>query len=355
MSDGFIRFGVARRAATNTLNQPRLCLYHSHGPELRRLDGISADQIDVLLYSAMKVFPLGTSSGKPTLKRNVSALAVAREGEWLLFDCGEGTQIQIMRAGLSPSRLAGIFITHLHGDHFNGLPGLLSTMGLDQRNRELTLVGPSGLREYIDTLTKLKTMFVTFHLNVHEVAKADELRPVYEASQYTVKTRSLTHRIFALGYRVDEKTRPGRFDLAAARRLGVPEGPLFGKLQSGEEVQLEDGLVVRPQDVLGESRPGKSVAYCLDTRPCEAAVELGSEVDLLIHEATYTDEFNTEAHQYGHSTAADAGRAAREARAKRLMITHFSTRFPDTEPLVQEARAFFPETIAAEELAAVEV
>src|SRR5438874_13265901 len=161
----------------------------------------------------MRVIPLGTSSGKPTLKRNVSALAVAREAEWLLFDCGEGTQMQITRAGLSPNRLSGVFITHLHGDHFNGLPGLLSTMGLDQRTRELALRGPVGIREYKETLERLRVSFVTYPIELKEFAVLPELSLVHESADYTVSARQLDHRLFAIGYRLDEHPKPGRFNV----------------------------------------------------------------------------------------------------------------------------------------------
>lgn len=303
----------------------------------------------------MRVIPLGTSSGKPTLKRNVSGLAVAREAEWLLFDCGEGTQTQIARAGLSPSRLSAMFITHLHGDHFNGLPGLLSTMGLDQRTRELTLRGPRGIREYIDTLERLRISFVTYPIELKEFALLPDLTVVHETADYKVSACELDHRIFALGYRVDERPRPGRFNVERARSMSVPEGPLWGRLQAGEDVQLEDGRVIRPSDVLGPERPGKSVAYCLDTRPCAMSIELARGVDLLIHEATYTEEFAQEAREYGHSTAAQAARTARDAGAQRLLITHFSTRFPDPGPLLAEACAIFPNTVLAEDLVEIEV
>ena len=303
----------------------------------------------------MRVIPLGTSSGKPTLKRNVSALAVAREAEWLLFDCGEGTQMQITRAGLSPSRLSAVFITHLHGDHFNGLPGLLSTMGLDRRTRELALTGPQGIREYLDLLERLRVAFLTYPVELREFKSLAESTVVYEAAEYSVSALGLDHRLFALGYRVDERPRPGRFNVEQARKLGVPEGPLWGRLQSGEDVRLVDNSVVRSSEVMGAARPGKSVAYCLDTRPCAMAVELARDVDLLIHEATYTEEFASEAQQYGHSTAAQAARTARDAGARRLLITHFSTRFPDPTALLQEARAIFPDTILAEDLVEIEV
>jgi len=303
----------------------------------------------------MRVIPLGTSSGRPTLKRNVSALAVAREAEWLLFDCGEGTQTQIARGGLSPSRLAAVFITHLHGDHFNGLPGLLSTMGLDQRTRELTLIGPLGIREYIDTLERLRVSFVTYPIGLREFSSLPEMTVVHEAADYKVSACGLDHRIFALGYRVDELPRPGRFNVERARSLAIPEGPLWGRLQSGEDVPLEDGRVILPSEVLGPERPGKSVAYCLDTRPCAMSIELARGVDLMIHEATYTEEFAQEARDYGHSTAAQAARTARDAGAHQLLITHFSTRFPDAAPLLAEARAIFPNTILAEDLVEIQV
>jgi ribonuclease Z len=303
----------------------------------------------------MRVIPLGTSSGKPTLKRNVSALAVAREGEWLLFDCGEGTQMQIPRAGLNPSRLSAIFITHLHGDHFNGLSGLLSTMGLDRRTRELTLVGPHGIREYLDTLARLKILFVNYPLEVKEYSSISEPTPVYETPDYSVSAYALDHRVFAIGYRIQERPRPGRFNLERAHSLGVPEGPLFGRLQSGKSVQLDDGRIIHPSDVLGPPRKGKAVAYCLDTRPFAGSIELARDVDLLIHEATFTDELTEEAREYGHSTATQAARIAQDSGAQQLLITHFSTRYPDATPLLEEARAVFPNTIMAHDLMEVEV
>lgn len=303
----------------------------------------------------MRVIPLGTSSGKPTLKRNVSGLAVAREAEWLLFDCGEGTQVQIARAGLSPSRLAAVFITHLHGDHFNGLPGLLSTMGLDRRTRDLGLTGPRGIRDYLDLLERLRVVFLTYPVELAEFSSLPHSTVVYETTEYSVSALALDHRLFAIGYRIDERPRPGRFSVEQARTLGVPEGPLWGRLQSGEDVRLDDASVVRSSEVMGPPRPGKSIAYCLDTRPCAMSVELARDVDLLIHEATYTEEFAAEAQQWGHSTAAQAARTARNAGARQLLITHFSTRFPDPTPLLQEARAVFPDTILAEDLMEIEV
>lgn len=317
----------------------------------------------------MKVIPLGTVSGKPTLNRNVSAMAVVREAEWLLFDCGEGTQIQAMRAGLTTSRLSAIFITHLHGDHFNGLAGLLSTMGLDRRERELSLIGPPGIREYIDSLARLKILFVNYPLDIREFAPGAftaagneakqetdlETLTAYKGRGFTVSCLPLDHRVFAIGYRVQENERPGRFDVTRARQLGIPEGPMFGRLQSGQTITLADGQTIRPSDVLGASRKGRSVAYCTDTRPCAMARELARDVDLLIHEATFTEALVDQAAEYGHSTAAQAAEAARRSGSRKLMITHFSPRFADPSQLLDEATAIFPETQIAEELKEVEV
>ncbi|HLG17924.1 MAG TPA: ribonuclease Z [Blastocatellia bacterium] len=324
----------------------------------------------------MKVIPLGVSSGRPTLKRNVSAIAVVRDGEWLLFDCGEGTQSQIARAGLHQGKLAAVFVTHLHGDHFNGLPGFLSTMGLERRARQLTVIGPDGVREYLETLTRLKILYLNYPVEVRELGPPPrkaaaassanvtaaalsisdvELTMVFDAPEYSVDAAHLDHRVFAAGYRVDEKPRPGRFDVEKARRLRIPEGPVFRRLQMGDEVELEDGRIVRPSDVLGPPRAGKSVAYCTDTRPCSGALTLARGVDLLIHEATFTGDLAAEAKEFGHSTAAEAASIARDAGARRLLITHFSSRYPDASRLLDEARSVFPDTHLAEELVEVGV
>src|SRR5262249_13741302 len=299
------------------------------------------------------------SSGKPTLYRNVSALAVVGEGEWWLFDCGEGTQMQIARAGLSPQKLAGIFITHLHGDHFNGLPGLLSSMALDCRTKDLTLVGPTGIGEYLDLLAGLKICYVNYPLILREFDAAHfkkrEYEIVFESRLHLIITRPLDHRIFALGYRLEEKVKPGRFNVERALALRIPAGPLYSQLQSGKSITLDDGRVIHPSEVLGPPRPGKVVTYCLDTRPCQNARLLGENADWLIYEATYSEECIEEANHFGHSTAAQAAEIARAANARRLLLTHFSSRYSDIRPLVDEARAIFPETIAAQDLMEIEI
>lgn len=302
---------------------------------------------------------MGTSSGRPTPARNVSALAVSAEGEWWLFDCGEGTQMQIVRAGLSFHRLSGIFITHLHGDHFNGLPGLLSTMALDRRQWPLTLVGPPGMSEYLETLGKLRILFYNYPVKLIELGAASFIEGseilCYESEKHTVVTRPLDHRIFALGYRLAERDRPGRFKLDRAVDLGIPAGPLFGKLQSGHAITLDDGRTIEPDEVLGPRRKGASIAYCLDTRPCVNAQALAQDVDWLIYEATYTADLTEEAAAYGHSTALQAAEVASKARASNLLITHFSSRYPDPSVLLTEARSRFENTSMAEDLKPIEL
>ncbi len=302
----------------------------------------------------MKIIPFGTSSGRPTLHRHVSSLAVVGEGEWWLFDCGEAAQIQLMRAGLSAHKLSAIFITHLHGDHFNGLPGLLSTMSLDQRQRELTLVGPPGIGEYLTLLKRLRVCYFSYPINLFEYSARDfrgrEELTVFDGPRHSVVARPLDHRIFTLGYRLTEKPRPGRFDLDRARELGIPAGPLYSDLQAGRPITLADGRTIESSEVVGPERPGRSLAYCLDTRPCEASLRLAEGVDCLVHEATFMNEHAEESDQYGHSTAAEAAGIAREARAKLLLITHFSSRYPDYRPLLAEARRGFADTLAAEDL-----
>jgi ribonuclease Z len=211
------------------------------------------------------------------------------------------------------------------------------------------------MREYLKLLERLRVVFLTYPIEIEEFSSLPELTVVHETAEYVVSALALDHRLFALGYRIDERPRPGRFDVDKARMLGVPEGPLWGRLQYGEDLRMEDGRVVRSADVMGPPRPGKSIAYCLDTRPCAMSVQLARDVDLLIHEATYAEEFAVEANTYGHSTAAQAARTAREAGARRLLITHFSSRYSDSAPLLEEARAIFPDTVLAEDLVEIEV
>jgi len=295
----------------------------------------------------MKITILGTSGGQPTQTRNVSSVAVSLDHEWLLFDCGEDTQRRIVSANLKPGRLERIFITHLHGDHVIGLLALIGTLSLQHRERPLYIYGPPGIRELLSTARKLQVFYPAYDLIIDEIEEAGE---VCVGDDYSVTCAPLDHRITDFGYRLSEPDRPGKFDIQAAVRLGIPEGPLFHKLQKGEAVTLTDGRTIYPHDVLGESRPGKTLAYCTDTRPCENSIELARGADLLIHEATYTKDESTLADERGHSTAEQAAHVAKKASAKRLLLTHFSARYTDLSPLLKEATEIFPFTEIASDL-----
>jgi len=266
------------------------------------------------------------------------------DGAMVLFDCGEGTQVQFARAKVKASRLEVACITHFHGDHINGLPGFLSTLALNQHEKPVWVAGPTGLRSYFKTLRQLGIFVPRYPLKVREIESEGE---VFRGEQFRITAREVDHRIQTWAFRFEENDKPGRFDLEAAEELGVPAGPLFGKLQRGETVTLENGNTVRPDQVLGERRPGRKVAYITDTRPCDAALEMARGVDLLIHEGTYGPEFTRDAHKRGHSTVVDAAELAKEAGARELVITHVSPKHFDIAPLVRAARAVFPNTTIA--------
>ena len=295
----------------------------------------------------MVVWFLGTSSGQPTLQRGLSSVALERDGSLFLFDCGEATQIQFRRAGLRFGRLDAIFITHMHGDHVTGLPGMLMSLQLTGRTRPLPIVGPGPLEEFVRTTSRLMQTGYTFDLVFTPVTEAGL---VLEADDWQVTTAPLEHRIPAVGYRFQERNAPGLFDAAEADRLGVPRGPACGRLLRGEAVDLPDGSVVRPEQIVGPPRRGRSIAYCTDTRPCTGAVALATQVDLLIHEATFASDRFDDAIKTGHSTAAEAASIAAQAQPRRLIITHFSPRYRDPSILVNEARQAFGATDAALEL-----
>lgn len=299
---------------------------------------------------AFEVVPLGTGSAIPTRHRGLSGTAVWRAGRLYLFDCGEGTQFRLLDAGLNRSRLDAVFVTHLHGDHLYGLPGLLTTLALLGRTEPLTLVGPAGLEAVVRGLPGLDRDDFPFGLAWVALAEGFGHAVVYQTPELTVEARPLDHRVFAAGYRLQERARPGRLDAAAARAAGLTEGAQFERLKRREAVTLDDGTVVGPEGLVGPERPGAVFAYCLDTRPCPGARLLARGATLLMHEATFGEALRDQAEQTAHATARDAATTARDAGAEHLLLTHFSARYPDPAPLVEEARAVFPNTDAAEEL-----
>jgi len=294
---------------------------------------------------------LGTGAACPSVERNVAALAVAREGETLLFDCGEGTQRQMMRYGVSFA-FREIFFTHYHADHLLGVTGLMRTMGLQDRTLPVTLYGPRGADRILGAAIGLGIERNRFPIEIKEIAPGDRIA----REEYDIVVFPTDHRADTVGYALAEHTRLGRFNPERARELGVPEGPLWGKLHKGETVELPDGRRVGPADLVGRPRRGRTVVYTGDTRPSLSVVEAARGADLLIHDSTFGEEERARAVETGHSTAAQAAEVAREAGARRLVLTHISPRYTrDAPELLAEAKAVFPESLVARDGLTLEV
>ena len=305
----------------------------------------------------MKLTFLGTSAGTPTRERNVTSQALQFEhGAMWLLDCGEATQHQLMRAGLRAGRIERVLLTHLHGDHCYGLPGLLSCIAIHGRSEAVEIAGPPGVREFIETVLRVSHAELPYPLTITELPVAGgALAPL---SGWSVSAHPLVHRVPCLGYVLREDDRPGRFHPDAAQRLGVPPGPLFRRLQDGAAVTLADGRVVEPSAVADPPRPGRLVVLLGDTCDASAIVDAGHGCDLLVCETTYDRERPEKAIEWGHSTTAMTGDLARRMGARVLAITHFSSRYADEgsslsiADLVAETRAACPQThvVAADDL-----
>jgi ribonuclease Z len=294
---------------------------------------------------------LGTSAARPTVERNVSAMALMREGETLLFECGEGTQRQMMRYGVSFA-LSEIFFTHFHADHFLGVIGLIRTLGLQARQEPMRLYGPPGARRLLTTALGLGVERVPFEVAVEEVKPGKAIAK----DGYEIHVFATEHGGGSVGYALREGRRPGRFDPERARAAGVPEGALWGKLQRGEAVALADGRHVQPAGIVGPERPGRLVVFTGDTRPCASVVDAARGADLLIHEATFGEEEKDRAKETGHSTAREAAQVALAATARRLVLSHVSARYSvSADELVKEAREVFRETTVAKDGMTIDV
>jgi ribonuclease Z len=293
--------------------------------------------------SILRLTFLGTSAAAPTMHRNVTGIAVKADSDLLLFDCGEGSQRQMIRYGTGFA-VDAVFFTHFHADHYLGIIGFLRTLGMGGRDTPLTLYGPLSAKKVLDAAIHLGVERLAFPVEIAELRHNDTVK----RNGYQVRAVKVDHRVNALGYAIEEFTRPGRFDQAAAVALGVPPGPLFGQLQKGQPVTLADGTVVQPGQVLGEARPGRKLVISGDTRPCAALTEAAKGADVLIHESTFSDDEQARALETKHSTGREAGTVARDAGVKRLVLTHFSSRHDvDPKPLVEQARQVFPGQVDA--------
>jgi ribonuclease Z len=295
---------------------------------------------------------LGTSASRPTVERNVASLSLVREGETMLFDCGEGTQRQMMRYHVSFA-LGDIFFTHFHADHLIGVIGLLRTLALQGREEPLRLWGPRGGGRVLRAAVSFGADRPTFPV---EIAELEPGQPVGR-NGYQIVPFAVDHGgPPSLGYALVEEERKGRFNPERARELGIPEGPLWGRIHRGLAVTLDDGRTIQPQELVGPRRPGRRVVITGDTRPCDATVAAARRADLLVHEATFGHEEADRAAQTGHSTAREAAEIAKAAGVRRLLLTHLSARYSrDATELEQEARAIFDDVVVGKDGMEIEV
>jgi len=298
----------------------------------------------------LRIVFLGTGGSTPSVHRNLPAIAVRRGAELILFDCGEGTQRQMMFAKVGFCRKMKIFISHMHGDHVLGLPGLFQTMSLLGRRHPLEIFGPKGICEFVDAVTETVEYNLTFSIEKKEVGEG----LVYKGKEYRMSAVWADHGIPNLAYALVENERPGRFFPEKAEKLGVPQGRLWSRLQRGGTVELS-GRVVKSDEVTGPPRPGRKIVYSGDTRPCGAVEKLALNADLLIHDCTLDDELVEKALEQGHSTPSQVASIARKVAVKKLILTHISVRYEKSKTLLEQARKTFPNVQVAEDLMEIEV
>ena len=293
----------------------------------------------------MKLVFLGTSGAQPTIDRALSCICLEKNGEILMFDAGEGAQISYIKSGLGWNKKMKIFVTHLHGDHCIGILGLLQTMTLQNRTEPMEIYGPDGIEEFIAANIKV----LNFGLSFPVMITAIQEECVVDEKTYTVHACEAEHSIPAFSFVFQEKDRPGRFHPDKAKEIGVPEGELWHKLQTGHEVKV-DNKTVKPSDVLGEKRPGKKIGISGDTRPTKKLEEFFKNCDYLVFDSTFKDDLKDKAIETFHTTAKEAAQLAKNANVSNLILTHFSARYKDDIELVEEAKKIHGSVIAAKDL-----
>ncbi|MDL2261357.1 ribonuclease Z [Methanimicrococcus sp. OttesenSCG-928-J09] len=300
----------------------------------------------------LKITFLGTGGALPSKERNPAAIMVNREGELLLFDCGEGAQQQMMRAKTGLVKISAIFLSHYHGDHILGLPGLLQTMGFFDREEKLEIYGPDGLLDVLEAFEKLGTHKLKYPIIPKILVPGD----IVQRKDYTIKAIRADHDRPALGFVLEEGIRPGRFNREKAIELGVEPGPNFAKLHRGENITLKNGITVYSKDVVGPTRPGRKISYSGDTRETDVFFYESEGADLVIHEATFTSDMAENANEYGHSTAKGAAKMAKKYNIRKLVLTHLSPRLTDeAESVYEDAVSEFENVIVAEDLMEIDV
>ncbi|MFQ0971411.1 MULTISPECIES: ribonuclease Z [unclassified Gilliamella] len=296
---------------------------------------------------------LGTSAGSPTLQRNVSSILLdlrQERGKFWLFDCGEATQMQMQKAKFSLAKLEIIFLTHLHGDHLFGLPGVLTSRSLMQNQSPLTLIAPKGIKILIETVIEISYSWLTYPLNIIEL---EENCTVFEDNQFQVEAKLLQHRVPCFGYRIIEKDLPAQLNIDKLKQDNIQAGPFYNDLKNGKTITLDDGRIINGTDYLGQIKKGRKLAILGDTIPCQTSIDLANDVDLLVHEATQEHALVDKAIERGHSTTVHAATIAKQANAKRLIMTHISPRYNlnNNKKLVNEAKSVFANTEIATDFA----
>ncbi len=298
----------------------------------------------------LKIQFLGTCAGIPSKTRNVSSLVIQmlqRENECWMIDCGEGTQHQLLHSSMTLSKINKIFITHLHGDHIYGLPGLISSRSFQGATGKLQVFGPKGIKDFIHTSLSVPGTYVRYPLEINEIDEG----VLFTSDAFSFEAIKLEHGLVSFGFRIEEKDESGSLNVEKLKSLGVTPGPIFKQLKEGKQITLESGLVIDGKDFVGPVKKGKTIAIAGDTRQCESIKQLAKDADILIHEATFLDKDKSLAYEHFHSTAKEAAQVAKESNVKMLFLNHISSRYCETtEELLNEAQAIFPRTYIPNDL-----